>query len=144
MLEVSVGGHVYSPVYACARPNVICVCVCVCDKRWSWSCNLMTQPLMCVNAVSPILQSCTRFMRAECTLWFTAAALFPGLVYMCSTGVVSIVPSQITGFQLFHKFKSRPKRVSSLTFNDNANIWMLRRYNAGLNNKDCSGDVKCS
>lgn len=29
VLEVSVGGHVYSPVYACARPNVICVCVCV-------------------------------------------------------------------------------------------------------------------
>lgn len=65
--------------WACVK-SCVCVCkakcdmcVCVCDKRWSWSCNLMTQPLMCVNAVCPIFQSCTRFMKAECTVIHTSS-----------------------------------------------------------------------
>lgn len=45
-IEVCVG------VGVCARLNVISLCVC--DKRWSRSCNLMTQPLMCVSAAKCI------------------------------------------------------------------------------------------
>lgn len=95
-------------VIACSRPNVIGLCVC--NKR-SRTCNLMTQPPMCVNAASPVFQNMHTFHEGWMYTVIHTSSLVPWSTVHCCR-VHFHVPSQTTGFQLFQNLKSKIKMFS--------------------------------
>lgn len=48
-----VNGRVCMELFVCARPNEMCLSN---SKRWSWSDNLMTHPIDCINEAPAVFQ----------------------------------------------------------------------------------------
>lgn len=99
-------------VYVC-----VCVVLCmrvqgqmwyawVCDrKRWSWSYNLVTHPPMCVNAVSPVFQSCSHSWRLNIHTEIHTSSLLLWTYLRERCCVHLHVLFQIIGIQLFPNLK---------------------------------------